>query len=190
MYIRLLDHITRYISLNEAEQQLFMDALELKQLRKDEYLLREGDICKRDHFVIKGGTRQYEIAPDGKEHIIHFGFEDWWITDRYSLITQTPSVYNIQALEATELLQIDMPTLEALYLKAPRVEKYFHIVLQQAFAAWQGRIRILQKSAEEKYHAFLADYGHIEQRLSQQHIASYLGITRETLSRIRAGKGK
>lgn len=186
MYSLLLNHVSGYISLNEDEQQIFTAALELKKLQKHEYLLQEGDICRRDHFVINGGMRQYEITPDGREHIIHFGFENWWITDRYSLITQTPSIYNIQALEATEVLQIDMKAIEALYLKVPLLERYFHLVLQQAFASWQGRILLLQKSAEERYLAFLSHYGHIEQRLSQQHIASYLGITRETLSRIRA----
>lgn len=136
MYTLLLNHIARYITLDAQAQQTFCAVLEQKKLRRNQYLLQEGDICKRDYFVTKGGVRQYEVDAEGRERIIHFGFEDWWITDRYSLL--------------------------------------------------------LQKSAEDRYDAFLEDYGAIEQRLSQQHIASYLGITRETLSRIRrqaAGKG-
>lgn len=137
MYTRLLHHVARYIPLDDAAAQIFCNALELKQLRKHQYLLQEGDICKRDHFVIKGGLRQYEVDMEGRERITHFGFEDWWITDRYSLLTQTPSVYNIEALEVTEVLQINMDTLEALYIEIPVLERYFHKVLQQAFAVGQ-----------------------------------------------------
>lgn len=186
MYTRLLNHIARYITLDETDRQIFCNALELKKLRRNQYLLQEGDICKRDYFVIKGGLRQYEVDTEGRERIVHFGFEDWWITDRYSLLTQTPSVYNIEAMEATEVLQINADALEALYSEVPVLERYFHKVLQQAFAIGQKRVLLLQKSAEERYYAFLEDYGAIEQRLSQQHIAAYLGITRETLSRIRS----
>ncbi|MBS0029042.1 Crp/Fnr family transcriptional regulator [Chitinophaga sp. 22321] len=186
MHTLLLNHIARYVTLDDAAQQTFCDALELKRLRRYQYLLQEGAICRHDYFVIKGGVRQYETDAGGKERIIHFGFEDWWISDRYSLLTQTPSIYNIEALEATEVLQINKDALEALFLEIPLLERYFHKVLQQAFAIWQRRILLLQKSAEERYNAFLQDYGAIEQRLSQQHIAAYLGITRETLSRIRS----
>lgn len=186
MYTLLLNHVARYVTLDEPAQQIFCSALERRKLRKHQYLLQEGDVCKRDYFVIKGGVRQYEVDTAGKERIIHFGFEDWWITDRYSLLTQTPAVYNIEALETTEVLEINMEALEELYRKIPLLERYFHKVLQQSYAIGQRRILLLQKSAEERYHAFLQDYGAIEQRLSQQHIAAYLGITRETLSRIRS----
>jgi CRP-like cAMP-binding protein len=190
MYTRLLNHVARYIPLDDTAGQIFCNALELKKLRRHQYLLQEGDICKRDHFVIKGGLRQYEVDTEGRERIIHFGFEDWWITDRYSLLTQTPSVYNIEALEATEVLQVNIDALEVLYTEIPVLERYFHKVLQQAFAVGQKRVLLLQKSAEERYNAFLEDYGGIEQRLSQQHIAAYLGISRETLSRIRSQAAK
>jgi CRP-like cAMP-binding protein len=190
MYTLLLNHVARYITLDEPAQQIFCSALEWRKLRKHQYLLQEGDVCKRDYFVIKGGVRQYEVDTAGKERIIHFGFEDWWITDRYSLLTQTPAVYNIEALETTEVLEINMEALEELYKKIPLLERYFHKVLQQSYAIGQRRILLLQKSAEERYHAFLQDYGAIEQRLSQQHIAAYLGITRETLSRIRSQAAK
>lgn len=191
IYKALLAHISRYVSIPGNELQPFLDALELRKFGRHEYLLHEGEICRHDHFVIKGGMRQYEFTADGREHTIYFGFEDWWLADRYSLITQTPSIYNIQALEPTEVLQINQLRLQELFTHIPRLENYFHLVLQQAFATWQSRILLLQKTGEEKYSVFLRDYGHIEQRLSQQHIASYLGITRETLSRIRkqfAGK--
>ena len=185
MYPLLLSHIARYVSIGEAEQEKFCSALKLVKLRRHQYLLQEGAICQFDCFVIKGGLHQYEMDKKGREKIIHFGFENWWINDRYSWLTNTPSIYNIEALEDTEVLQIKKDTLEQLFVEIPLLERYFHIVLQHAFAYWQERILVLQKPAEEKYAHFRKLYAHLEQRLSQQHIASYLGITRESLSRLR-----
>ena len=185
MHSLLRDHIARYVSFDQNEMQRFENALEWKKLRKHHYLLQAGDVCKYDHFVIQGGVRLFESDNKGKEAVIQFGFEDWWITDRYSLITGRPSTYNIEALEATEVLQIKRETLDELCLAFPKIERYFHIVLQHAYAAWQERILFLQKPAEERYLQFMRMYGGIEQRISQRHIASCLGITRETLSRLR-----
>jgi CRP-like cAMP-binding protein len=185
MYPLLLNHLARHVSFNELELNPFFTALKVVKLRRNQYLLQEGIVCRHDYFVIKGGVRQYEMDNKGHEKIIHFGFEDWWITDRYSWLTGTPSIYNIQALEDTELLQIEKDTLEQLFITTPRLERYFHIVLQHTFAYWQERILVLQKPAIERYNHFRNLYGHLEQRLSQHHIASYLGITRESLSRLR-----
>lgn len=185
MHELLVKHIAQYVLLDEQEQQQFFAALKLVKLRRHQYLLQEGTVCRHDHFVIKGGLRQYEVDNKEKEKVIHFGFENWWITDRYSWLTGTPSIYNIQALEETEVLQIGKETLEQLFLSIPRLERYFHIVLQHTFAYWQERILVLQKPAADRYAHFRKLYGYLEQRLSQQHIASYLGITRESLSRLR-----
>lgn len=186
MFDLLQKHIARYVTIDEQELQPFFESLTHKKLRKNQYLLQEGEICKSDYFVIAGGLRQYQVDNKDREHVIHFGFPDWWIADRYSQITQTPSNYFIQAQEPTEVFQIRKKTLDELYRKIPKLESYFHKVLQQAYATEQGRILLLQQSAKERYKGFLKHYGHIEQKLSQQHIASYLGITRETLSRIRS----
>ncbi|WP_205513243.1 Crp/Fnr family transcriptional regulator [Longitalea arenae] len=186
MYELLTNHIARHVSLHESDLQTFFTALKLVKLRRHQYLLQEGMICRHDNFVIKGGVRQYEVDNKGREKVIHFGFQDWWITDRYSWLTGLPSIYNIQALEDTELLQIDKDTLDQLFMTIPPLERYFHIVLQHTFAYWQERILVLQKPALERYLHFRKLYGHLEQRLSQHHIASYLGITRESLSRLRA----
>ncbi|WP_207515247.1 Crp/Fnr family transcriptional regulator [Longitalea luteola] len=185
MYDLLSNHIARHVTLSELDQQTFFAALKPVKLRRHQYLLQEGMVCRHDHFVIKGGVRQYEVDNKGHEKVIHFGFQDWWITDRYSWLTGSPSIYNIQALEDSELLQIDKDTLDQLFINIPRLERYFHIVLQHTFAYWQERILVLQKPAMERYLHFRKLYGHLEQRLSQQHIASYLGITRESLSRLR-----
>ncbi|WP_353185980.1 Crp/Fnr family transcriptional regulator [Parapedobacter lycopersici] len=181
----LRDHIAQHISLDSAELQLVEAALEQRTLKKNDYLLSEGQVCNYEYFVIKGGLRQYEVDPNGREIIIHFGFENWWITDKQSLYSQRPSIYYIEALEETDVLRISREDLACLSVKIPRLERYFHQVLQQSSVMWQTKILYLQKPAEQRYLMFREMYGSIEQRISQQHVAAYLGITRETLSRIK-----
>lgn len=181
----LRNHIAQYVSLDLKELQHLEATLETKILKKHDYLLREGQICNYEYFVIRGGLRQYEVDPNGREIIIHFGFENWWLTDRQSFYTQSPSIYFIEALEETEIVQISREKLEGLFISIPRLEHYFHKMLQEWSAIWQNKMLYLQKPAEQRYAMFREMYGTIEQHISQQYIASYLGITRETLSRIR-----
>lgn len=118
-----------------------------------------------------------------------FGIEDWWVGDLYSFLTQTPATYFIEALENTTVLQIAKADLEKLYERVPKFERFFRIILQNAFIAQQQRInQTLSLKAEEKYDHFLKKYPQLEQRLSQKHIASYLGITPEFLSMLRRKK--
>lgn len=185
MYPLILENIFRHVTLDTQEQAHFTAALQHRTLRKKEFILQEGELCRYDHFVIKGSLRQYEIDEEGREHIMQFAFEDWWIGDWYSMLTNTPSVYNIDALEDAEVLLIDKNRLEQLFLEIPKLERYFRIIMQHAFVAQQRRILFLQKPAEERYADFYSRYGHFEQRVPQQQIASYLGITRETLNRVK-----
>lgn len=186
MFPLLSAHIDRYVSMPENEKRQFFGSLILKKLKKNQFLLQAGEVCLHENFVINGGVRLYEADQKGNENIVYFGFEDWWLTDKYSYLTGTPSPYNIQALENTEILTIHKENLERLFLEIPVLERYFHIVLQETFAAWQNRILLMRKPAEEKYKEFHAIYGHLEQRIPQHHIASYLGMTRETLNRTRS----
>lgn len=188
MYELILAHVGRHVTLDKQDQDKFCEALQLRKLRRRQYLLQEGDYCRYDHFVIKGGLRQYEVDEEGRENVMQFGFEDWWITDWYSMLTNTPTVYNIEALEDTEVLQIERAKLEQLFLEIPLLERYFRIIILNAFVALQRRVLFMQKSATERYEEFLVRYAHVEQRVSQQHVASYLGITRETLSRLKSKK--
>ncbi|WP_298741414.1 Crp/Fnr family transcriptional regulator [uncultured Chitinophaga sp.] len=188
MYELILAHIARHVTLAPAEREKFCAALQHKKLRRRQYLLQEGDICRYDHFVIKGGLRQYEVDDEGRENVMQFGFEDWWISDWYSMLTNTPTAYNIEALEDTEVLQIERVKLEQLFLEIPALERYFRIIILHAFVALQRRVLFMQKSSAERYAEFLTRYAHVEQRVSQQHVASYLGITRETLSRLKSRK--
>jgi CRP-like cAMP-binding protein len=157
-----------------------------KKMRKRHYFLQEGDVCKYQAFIEKGMLRSYTIDEKGSEHILEFASEGWWIADLSSFLTDEPSFLNIDALEDTELLLITRPSWELLMQKIPKLEHYFRIILQNHLIAVQKRLLgSLSETAEEKYLRFTKSYTDCVQRLPQHMIASYLGITRETLSRMR-----
>lgn len=134
--------------------------------------------------------RQYEVSANGRENTVQFAFENWWISDWNSMLYSQPSVYNIEAMENSEVLMIEKNELEKLYVEIPPLESYFRKILLNAFISLQKRILFQQKTAEERYLEFIKSYGWFEQRLSQQHIASFLGITRETLNRLKGQQHK
>ncbi len=182
----LLLNVAKHIQLDQAEIDFFISLLEHKTLKRKDYLLRQGEICKAESFIIKGCLRAYTIDDNGFEHIVMFGVEDWWVGDLYSFLTKTPATYFIDALENTELLQITKEKLDGLYEKVPKFERFFRIIFQNAFIAQQTRInQNLSYPAEQRYLDFIKRYPHLEQRLSQKQVAAYLGITPVFLSMIR-----
>lgn len=186
MYQRILNNIARLIHLTEEEEQYFTSLLQTKKLRKRQYLLQEGDVCRYEHFVNSGCLRTYHIDEKGVEHVVQFAPEDWWIGDMYSFITQTPARLTIDALEDSEIFYFDKAAEEKLFAQVPKFERFFRLLLQNSFVAQQNRIlSTMSDPAEERYRKFIARYPHLEQRLPQHQIASYLGITPESLSRIR-----
>ncbi|QHT69202.1 Crp/Fnr family transcriptional regulator [Rhodocytophaga rosea] len=186
MYSFLIRHLSRYISLEPQEITLLTESFKLKHLKKKDFLLHQGEVSRFETFVNKGCLRAFHITNKGEEHIVQFAVEDWWIGDMYSFLTQTPAMYTIEALEDCELLQIDKNGLEELYLKLPKMERFFRIIIQNAFVASQKRIiSSMSQTADERYLAFIEKYPAIEQRIPQYQVAAYLGITPEFLSRIR-----
>ncbi|MEJ2904278.1 Crp/Fnr family transcriptional regulator [Pedobacter panaciterrae] len=182
----ILQNITKYIPLDRTEADFFVSLLQSKTLKKRDYLLRQGDICKTENFIIKGCFRVYSIDENGVEHIVMFGIESWWISDLYSFLTQAPADYFIEALEDSEILQITRENLERLYEKVPKFERFFRIILQNAFITQQNRIKQnLSSSAEERYLYFIERYPQMAQRVSQKQVAAYLGITPVFLSMLR-----
>lgn len=192
MHDLLIKHLSRYISLEKEEIAILIAAFKQKQLKKKEFLLHQGEVCRFETFVTKGCLRAFHLDDKGEEHIVQFAVEDWWIGDMYSFLTQTPASYSIEVLEVCELLQIEKNALEELYLKLPKMERFFRIIIQNAFIASQKRIiSSMSKTADERYLDFIKKYPNIEQRLPQYQVAAYLGVTPEFLSRIRkkfAGK--
>jgi|SRR5687768_4050596 len=186
MYDLILKNISRFITLTPDEEQYFISLLKTKEIRKKEYLLQEGDVSRHQYFVNKGCLRTYTIDEKGLEHIIQFAIEDWWTGDMYSFLTQTPARFTIDALENSELLCLEKNALEELYTRIPKFERFFRHLLQNAFVALQERIvGSLSQPADERYCTFINKYPDMEKRLPLKQIASYLGITPESLSRIR-----
>lgn len=192
MYDLILKNIARFIQLTPEETDRFTSVLKPRTLRKRQYLVQAGDVFRYECFVNKGSLRTYHVDNNGQEHIVMFAFEDWWTGDMYSFLSGQPALYNVDALEDVELLLIEKSQLEQLYIDIPKFDRFFRILLQNAYISMQRRISDnMSLTAEERYLDFLNRYPHFEQRLSQKQIASYLGITPESLSRIRrqmAGK--
>ena len=182
----ILENISRHIQLDKTETDFFISQLQTKKLKPKEFLLRQGDICKTENFIVKGCLRTYTIDDDGFEHILMFGIEDWWMGDLYSFLTQSPATYFIDALEDSEILQISKANLDKLYERVPKLERFFRLILQNAFIAQQKRInQNLSFTAEQRYLDFIKKFPQLEQRLSQKQVSAYLGITPVFLSMLR-----
>lgn len=186
MYELLFQKVNEKVSLTPEEEDVCRSLFIPKKLRKRQYLLQEGDVCKYTAFIEKGALRVYTIDDKGWEHVMQFGIEGWWVSDLYSFLTGEPSTYTIEALEDCELLLINQAAEEELLQKVPKFERYMRILVQGAYIALQRRMMTsMALSAEEKYLRMVSTYPDIVQRVPQHMIASYLGITPETLSRIR-----
>lgn len=185
-YELILQNIAKHIRLDNAESDFFTSILEHKTVKRKGFLLQQGDVCKTENFIINGCTRTYTIDENGFEHIVMFGVEDWWVGDLASFLTKTPTKYFIDTLEDTEVLQITQPKLELLYQRVPKFERFFRIIIQNAFIAQQTRIhQNLSYTAEQRYKDFINRYPTLEQRIPQKQIAAYLGITPVFLSMLR-----
>ncbi len=186
MYQQLFKSLLEKVNATNEELGLIKPFFIPKKLRKKQFLLQDGDICKYNAFVEKGMLRSFTVDEKGNEHIVQFAFEGWWISDLSSFLTGSVSNCNIEALENLELLLLTMPAREELMNKVPIFERYQRLLLQNAYIALQARIASsLTESAEEKYTKLIQLCPNIVQRVPQHMIASYLGLTPETLSRIR-----
>jgi CRP-like cAMP-binding protein len=186
MFELLHKKVTETISITEEDFNYCKSLFLPKKLRRKQYLLQEGDVCKYTTFVEKGILRMYTVDSKGTEHILQFSLEGWWVGDLYSFLTNEPSVYNIEALEECELLLITKASWDLLLEKVPAFERYFRILIQNNLIATQRRlIGSLSLTAEERYLRLLETFPDCLQRVPQHMIASFLGITRETLSRVR-----
>src|SRR5678815_2029620 len=182
----LISSISRHLSLTREEIEFFFFFLRARSLLSGEFLLREGDICRYESFVVKGCLKTYYLDEMGIEHIIDFSIEEWWADDLYSLLTQTPSKSNIKAIEDTDIIQISKPDLELLYQKIPKFERFFRILFQNAYITQREQINLaLSASAQERYLLFIKKKPYAEKRFSQKDIASYLGVTPQFLSTLK-----
>lgn len=187
MFQEVDKHITRCARIDQQHLEILHSRLKPKQYNKKTLLLRQGEICKFEAYIVKGCVKKYYIDQKGDEVILQFAVEDWWISDIGSFYEQRPSNLFIETLEDTELLVIDFESKEKLFQEIPQLERVFRIMLQRAYSVLENRFySTVSHSAESRYLEFIEKYPDIPQRVPQQQIASYLGITPESLSRIKA----
>lgn len=183
----ILKNVAKHISLNEKEEKYFRSMLEPKSLKRKTLYLEAGKVCKSSAFVLDGAVKSYTVDDEGKEHILSFATKEWWISDLYSLISEKPAILNIEAIADSEVLMLTRENQQTLFEQVPKFERFFRILVENSLVASQQRlIDNLSSTAEERYLRFIRKYPTIPSCVPQHNIASYLGITPEFLSKIRA----
>jgi CRP-like cAMP-binding protein len=186
MFDKLVESVAQKVALDKKDVEMIKKYFIPKKVRKRQYILNAGDVCQYITFVEDGLLRSFTVDDDGREHVIQFACVGWWISDVGSFVSGKEALYNIEALEDAELLHLTKSSMDEMLAKLPQMEKYFRLLMQNHIAALQRRvIAYMSLSAEEKYLKLMEVAPDIINRASQQHIASYLGVTPETLSRIR-----
>lgn len=187
----LLDYFERFIPLSQTERDLIANKFHLHLFLKRQFALQHGSVCEYFDFVVRGCLRLYKVDEKGVYHILQFATENYWILDLTSFHKKKPAQLNIDALEDTVVLRITYDDLIDLYLKAPKFDRIFRVLLENHFMHQQQRmVQLFSSTAEERYQLFLDTYPHLLTRLSQVQIAAYLGVTPEFLSRIRGRMAK
>lgn len=186
MFDNFYKYLTANFPLTEEEFALIKQVSIVKKLRKKQYLLQEGDIWRYNAFVSKGLLRTYRVDDKGQEHIIQFSLENWWAGDRQSYHAEEPARYNIDAFEDSEVILISKQDFPLLLQQLPALDTFMKELMERSFIALQNRVHSnITFTAEEKYADFTRSYPAMLNRIPQHLIASFLGITPETLSRIR-----
>lgn len=188
MHKNLLAYINQRATspLTSEEEAIIVAVFQPKKLRKKQYFLEEGNVCKYVGFIVKGAMRQYSVDDKGVEHIVQLYIENYWASDRESAVMLTPSRYYIDAWEDTELLVATVADMLDLIENVPSFGQMTRLMDQRSFIASQRRLNsTISNSAEKRYEEFADNHPQFIQRFPQHLIASFLGITKETLSRIR-----
>lgn len=182
----LLESLEKHIALSEADKKLITACLQERKVKKGQFLVHDGAVSRCTNFVTEGSIRTYFIDLNGQEHTVQFAIEGWWISDLNSFIMQVPATFNVQAIEDSVVLEMSFESLEMLYEKVPLMERYFRVITQRAFVAFQQRVvQNISMTAEDRYLAFQEKHPKIEMRIPQRLVASYLGISAEFLSKIK-----
>lgn len=189
MYQNTIEHFRKYVDISDGDINIIAKYLKPIKLKRKDFLLKEGQVCRANYFVEKGCLRMYFINEKGAEQISQFAIENWWIADYFSLLDNKNSDYYIQAIEKSEILTFDYSQQNALFKDVPHFERYFRIVSERQVAASQHRNRLLYDlSKEEFYQHFSSAFPEFMQRVPQYMIASYLGLSPEYLSEIKSKK--
>ena len=178
-------------TLSANDKKVFTEHFKPKKLRRRQYFLQEGDVCKYTGFVVKGAAKTFTVDEKGHEHILKLSVEDWWLADFESYYKLTPSRFNIEALEDMDILQITNAVVEEFIKPIPAFSAMQNVLSQNNTIAAQKRMQSsISQTGEERFEELASDYPHFLQRFPQTLIASYLGLTPESLSRIRKNSSK
>ena len=187
MFQNINNYAARSVSLTAEETALFNEILEYRKVPKKTRLLQAGDVCNFEAYINKGCIREYIIDENGAQVTLQFAIEDWWVSDLASFQDQGPAHMNIETLEDCELLILTRDSKEKLLNEVPKLERMFRLMLQRHLTVVQKRLfKTISTTAMEKYLEFINRYPGIPQRVPQHYIASYLGISPEFLSKLRA----
>jgi CRP-like cAMP-binding protein len=180
------NYLRTKLPITDAQLSQLEPLLKVKKVKKGQILLRVGEVCKYTSFVLGGCLRSYVIDPKGKEHIIQFAPENWWISEQISLLKQEPAMYFIDAVEDTTFLSLDLRFLEEISQIGPDADQFLNRLQLNSLRSFQKRlVSQLSESGEQRYLGFIKTYPTLALRLPLWMIASYLGLTPESLSRIR-----
>ncbi|PQJ19587.1 Crp/Fnr family transcriptional regulator [Tenacibaculum sp. SG-28] len=173
-------------SLGAEERRQIATCFEKIELPKGSILLKAGELVQHQYYVESGCLRTYYLQETGKQHTLQFAIKDWWISDYTAYFSQSKAMLHIECVKTAVVYKISEKDMQLLYKRIPVLETFFRLKLEKAFASFQRRILSnLAKPATVRYQEFLVKYPRIEKNLNNYHIASYLGITTESLSRIR-----
>ncbi|HLY70839.1 MAG TPA: Crp/Fnr family transcriptional regulator [Puia sp.] len=183
----IIKNVSKHIHLTKDEENHFVSFLKDEKIKRKEFILHENEICENSIFVTNGCLRGYTIDHHGFEHILQFAPPDWWIADMYSLISQKPGNLNIDAIEDTDVLLLSRKNQEKLFTDVPKFEHFFRIITENSLVA--NRQRVLDNmtlTAQQRFAVFCEHYPTLIERLPQKLIASYIGVTPEFLSKVKA----
>ena len=183
---RIINYFSNILPLDSAEIDALKIAFKERSIKRRQFILQEGDVCKLNTFVVEGCFRMYFVDEKGKEHNIQFAVENWWIGDIGSFHSEEPSKLYIEAIENSVILQIKKQDQLDLFVNHPKFNQIFRVFTENALVAYQRRVlQNISSTAEERYLDFVKRYPYFFNRISNVQIASFLGVTPEFLSTIR-----
>jgi CRP-like cAMP-binding protein len=184
MSIELRRHFEKITPLTDEEFDYIYSHFAIKKCKKHQFVIQEGDTVTNDYFVVKGLLKAYHVDKEGKEYIMQFAMEDWWITDYQAYFSQTKATLNIDCIEEAEILCLSLHNRDKICADLHKIEHFFRRKSNMGYVALQRRIlSMLNSNAKERYEQLLLQYPTLFQRVPKTLIASYLGVSRETLSR-------
>ncbi|WP_299484970.1 Crp/Fnr family transcriptional regulator [uncultured Allomuricauda sp.] len=189
IYTGILNNIARYVTLSDDETEQFISILKTTRIKKRQFVIQPGFVSEYRNYIVEGAVRVFYLDDHGKEHTVSIGIEDWFFTDFHSYLTRTPAEYYAEALEDSLILQMKYEDVEDLCSRIHPLCQYFRLYIERALSHSNQRvITNISKTSEERYWEYVNKYPQIANRIPQYVLASYLGISPESISRIRSDK--